>query len=318
MPSTQARADAANPPADAAMPAVGVVLATHNRPELMRRALRSIVEQEYAGRIEVVVVFDRSTPEADLVRDDGRRVVTVCENARTPGLAGARNTGITALDTEFVAFCDDDDMWEPTKLHRQVGALRTRGGEFASTAMLVEYGDHRSQRLAGSATIRYGDLLRSRMAMVHSSSFLARRSALTDGIGLVDETIPQSMCEDWDLLLRAARRRPVVHVDEPLIVVRWGESYFNERWEVKNTAHQWMLAHHPDILTSRVGAGRVFGQLAFGSAALGHRRDAARWAVRALRSHLLEPRAVLALLVAARVVSAETVMRALQKRGHGI
>lgn len=318
MPNGDAVGEAARTPADARMPDVGVVLATHNRPQLMRRALESILAQTYDGRIEVVVVFDRSAPDESLAQDGGDRVVTVCENTRTPGLAGARNTGIMALRTPLVAFCDDDDSWTPHKLSRQVAALQDTEAEFASTAMLVEYGDHRSERLAGSTSIRYADLLRSRMAMVHSSSFLIRRTALVDGIGLVDETIPESMCEDWDLLLRATKRHPVVHVDEPLIVVQWGESYFNERWSVKNTAHEWMLEHHPDILSSRVGAGRVYGQLAFGNAALGNRRESLRWAVRALRTHLLEPRAVLALLVAARVVSDETVMRALQKRGHGI
>ncbi len=60
------------------------------------------------------------------------------------------------------------------------------------------------------------------MVMVHSSTYLARRDALTDGIGLVDETIPGSQNEDWDLALRAARRAPIAEVDQPLVRVRWG------------------------------------------------------------------------------------------------
>ena len=79
-----------------------------------------------------------------------------------------------------------------------------------------------------------------------------------------------------------------------------------------------MLAHHPDIRTSRIGAARVYGQIAYGHAALGHRKEAARWAARTLRTHVREPRAVLALAVAAGVVSDERVQRELNKRGHGI
>ena len=45
--------------------------------------------------------------------------------------------------------------------------------------------------------------------MVHSSTYLVWRGALLDGIGLVDETIPGSQNEDWDLALRAARRHPI-------------------------------------------------------------------------------------------------------------
>ncbi|WP_253905213.1 glycosyltransferase family 2 protein [Arthrobacter sp. H14] len=312
--------EAAQPLPGANEPAVGVVLATHNRPELMRRALDSILAQEYAGALTVIVVHDRCEVDYDLVREDPRRRVIVMENCRTPGLAGARNTGVLQLDTELIAFCDDDDQWLPTKLRRQVAAMLAQPlAEFASTAMVVDYGDHATVRLAGSDSVCYEDLLRSRMAMVHSSSFLMRRAALCNGIGLVDETIPNSMCEDWDLLLRAAERRPIVHVDQPLIRVQWGgSSYFYQQWEVKNTAHLWMLERHRNILTSRVGTGRVYGQLAFGNAALGQRRAAAQWAVKSLRANWREPRAFLALAVAARIVSDGRVVDQLQRRGRGI
>ncbi len=300
-------------------PHVGVVLVTHNRPELMRRALHSILAQDYAGAITVHLVHDRCMLDPTLARDDPFRAVRVLHNTRTPGLAGARNTGILSAGSPLVAFCDDDDSWLPAKLTLQTAALlRAPGAAFASTAMVVDYGAHTAVRLAGAETIEHADLLRSRMSMVHSSSFLADRQALLR-IGMVDETIPNSMCEDWDLLLRASRERAIVHVDLPLVRVHWGRSsYFYQQWGVKNIAHLWMLDHHPDILSSAVGAGRVFGQLAFGHAALGQRRSALRWAGRSIRANWREPRAVLALAVAAGVVSDKRVLDSLQRRGHGI
>ena len=301
-------------------PAVGVVIPTRDRPELVRRAIDAAVGQDYPGRVEVVVVFDGTEPDDTLERSSERRAVRVIRNGRSAGLGGSRNTGILALDTELVAFCDDDDRWRPGKLAAQVAALRADpAAEAVSTAMEVEYGDSSAIRRAGAGQVAYPDLLRSRMAMVHSSSLLFRRDALIDGIGLVSETIPGGMCEDWDLLLRTARRHPMVHVDEPLVQVLWGaSSYFAQRWALKNEAHEWMLEHHPDIRTSRVGAARVYGQIAYGHAALGHRREAARWAARTLRAHPREPRAVLALAVAAGVVYDRRVQAALNKRGHGI
>ncbi len=301
-------------------PHVGVVLVTHRRPELMREALASILGQDYPGPITVVVVHDKCEPDTSLEQDLEQRRVLVVANSRTPGLAGARNTGILVLDAEFVAFCDDDDTWLPGKLARQVASLQASpDAEFCSTSMLVDYGASTSVRLAGKTQVTYRDLLRSRMAMVHSSSFVVRRQALVERIGLVDEDIPNSMCEDWDLLLRAARRRPLVHVDEPLIRVRWGgSSYFYQQWEIKNRAHLWMLEHHRDILDSRVGRGRVYGQLAFGHAALGQRRAAVEWARRSLLSNWREPRAVLALAVAARLVTDHRVVDRLQRQGRGI
>ena len=62
--------------------------------------------------------------------------------------------------------------------------------------------------------VTHADLLQSRMAMLHSSTFLIRRASLLDGIGLVNEAAPQSQNEDWDLLLRASARRDIVHVDD--------------------------------------------------------------------------------------------------------
>jgi glycosyltransferase involved in cell wall biosynthesis len=298
---------------------VGVVVATHNRPELMRRALESIFAQEYAGRIDVALVFDRSEPDHSLERDDARHRVRVMTNARTPGLAGARNTGILSLDTEVVAFCDDDDMWLPVKLEKQLARLHEHPtAEFVTTAMLVDYAGRQSVRVAGKAEVTITDLARSRMAMLHSSSFLFRRAAMLDGFGLVNEELPRSMSEDWDLLLRAARSQPIQHVDEPLVQIQWGQSsYFNDAWRDKNEAHSWLLANFPEIQRDRVGAALQYGKLAFGHAVLGERREACRYAWRASRTNWREPRGLLALGVAGGV-SGAWIQRVLNERGHGI
>lgn len=298
---------------------VGVVLVTHNRPELMRKTLASILAQEYAGDIQVVIVFDRSEPDTSLVQDDPHRSVRVMANSRTPGLAGGRNTGILELSTELIAFCDDDDTWAPTKLTRQVERLHEQpDAEFVTTAMRVIWGDTSTIRVADRSEVTITDLARSRMAMLHSSSFLFRKSAMVDGFGLVDETLPRSMAEDWDLLIRAARRRPIQHVDEPLIDVLWGQtSYFNDAWHDKNVAHQMLLDQHPEIRADKIGAGLQYGKLTFGHAAVGERRQALHYARRGFRTNWKEPRTVLGLLVVAGVPP-EWIQRKLNERGRGI
>lgn len=301
-------------------PSVGVVIPTRDRPELLRRTIAAVVNQEYAGTVTTIVVHDQSEPDQGVTSDDPRRPVEVVTNVRKPGLSGARNTGIDQLDTDLVAFCDDDDVWLPGKLAAQVERLNdTPGSEFCACAMEVEFRDTRSVRTAGTDTVTYDQLLRSRMAMLHSSTFLAQRDVLIDGIGLVAEDAPGSMCEDWDLLLRASKRQPIVMVDEPLVHVLWGRtSFFAQRWETKIAAHEWILERHPDITMSRVGAARVYGQLAFSHAALRHGRGTMRWAWRSLRSNWREPRGLLALAVASRLVSAEKVLAILHRRGRGV
>jgi glycosyltransferase involved in cell wall biosynthesis len=303
--------------ASTAWPSVGVVVPTRDRPERLRTALGAITGQDYPGQLSVVVVFDRSEPDLSLA--EGARI-QVRANDRTPGLAGARNCGILALDTDLVAFCDDDDEWLPGKLTSQVRALlASPGAEFASCGIAVRSAGRTSYRTVGRPEVTYPDLLRSRMMMVHSSTYLAARSALLDGIGILDESIPASQNEDWDLALRAARRRPIVNVDQPLVQVTWGAgSHYAQHWESKVAGLKWMLAHHPDITATRLGAGRVYAQIAFGYACLGQRLESGRWAARAIRSNWHERRIPFVVAVASGAISGERVLRALNSRGHGI
>jgi glycosyltransferase involved in cell wall biosynthesis len=298
-------------------PSVGVVLPTHNRPQALRAAVSSVLGQDYPGDIQAVVVHDRSDVDRSLADDDRMRILG---NTRTPGLAGARNTGVMALDTDLVAFCDDDDEWLQGKLRAQVAALQDEPtAEFASCGIMVDFEGQPSVRLAGGDRITYGDLLRSRMVMVHSSTYLAWRVKLIDGIGLVDESIPGDQNEDWDLALRSARRHPIVYVDRPLVRVIWGStSYFAQEWQTKIDGLLWMLDHHPDLRRTQVGAARVYAQIAFFYACLGSRGEAWRWTRRALRNNWHERRVPFAVAVAAGFVSGETVLRRLHARGHGI
>ncbi|RSN08466.1 glycosyl transferase [Nonomuraea sp. WAC 01424] len=288
-----------------APPSVGVVIPTRgDRPGPLREAVAAVLAQDYPGRIAVVVVADGG--------DAGEPGVPVLANCRTPGLPGARNTGVEALDTDLVAFCDDDDLWLPGKLAAQVRALG--GGEFASCAIEVEHGRRRVVRLAGSDTVTVADLVRSRMVMVHSSTFLFRR-----GVLWADESAPGGQNEDWDLALRAARRQPITYVDRPLVRVRWGgSSHYAARWADRIAGLDWMLDRHPELALDRRGAARVYGQLAFAHAALGRRREAVRWAWRTLGARPGEPRAPIALAVAAGLVPAATVLGLLHGRGRGI
>jgi glycosyltransferase involved in cell wall biosynthesis len=301
-------------------PAVTVVIPTRDRPVLLRQAIAAIAAQDYKGSIDVIVVHDGTEPDFTLVAESTPLPLRVITNDRTPGLAGARNTGILAAGSPWVAFCDDDDTWAPDKLSRQLAALRASdGADFCSCSIRVSFDGTSSDRLAGKDTITHDDLVRSRMAMVHSSTFVVAREALLGPIGLLDETIPGSQNEDWDLLLRASSRQPIVHVDSPLVEVLWGRtSYFGRQWQTKIDSLQWMLDRHPAIGTSGRGAARVYGQLAFACAVSGQRRRAVSWAGRSLRCRWREPRAFIALAVAAGLVSGEAVLARLHRHGHGI
>jgi len=286
--------------------------------ELLRTALRSVVDQDYPGPIEILVIFDQSEPVMPIAGPlPPGRLLRALANTRTPGLAGARNTGILAAAGDVVALCDDDDRWLPAKLSQQVRLMTRASHDFVASGIRVRYADHVVERIPPSE-VRIGELARKRHTALHPSTFVFRR-ALVAEVGLVDEEIPGSYGEDYDLLLRAARLRPVAAVQEPLAEVLWhSQSFFTERWQTITEALQYLLSKHPELQADPAGRARIGGQMAFAAAALTRRREACSLSWRALRSNPAERRAYLALAVAAGLVPASSIVRAANRRGHGI
>jgi glycosyltransferase involved in cell wall biosynthesis len=306
--------------------AVEVVISTlGTRPGMLAEAIESVRAQDYDGPLSLVVVLDGVNLEnavglgigAGSPADDWSIPVRTLENYHSPGLAGSRNSGVETSNADIVAFLDDDDWWLPTKLSRQLARMEEDDADFATTAMQVVFRGKKTVRLARTSEVTHEQLVESRMAMLHSSSFLARRAALID-VGLVDESAPQSQNEDWDLLLRVSRRRPITHLDEPLVSIRWGTtSLFARAWESKIAAGRWIAEKHPEIKQSRVGYARLLGQIGFAQAALGQRRIAFKTARASSRLRRCEPRAYLAMAVAGGI-SPALILKVLHKRGHGI
>lgn len=303
-----------------AQPSVCVVIPTHGRPEEVRRAIASVQAQDYDGDVEVVIVHDGEEPDSALVTAGSRRPVRVMRNNRYPGLAGSRNSGILASSADLVAFCDDDDYWEPSKLRRQVEVLADEpGAAVVSCSIIVEYQGRSTPRTAGVDRVTHAMLVRSRMAMLHSSTLLFTRSSLLGQLGLINEEIPGSQNEDWDILLRAAALRPILHVDDPLVHVVWGRaSFFSRRWDTKIASSIWMLEHHPQVAADPVAAARLMGQIAFAHACSGNRRQAWLWSARVSRKRLVQPRWILASAVAVWPRSGELVLGMLHRVGRGV
>ena len=303
-------------------PSVSVVIATRDRPELLRRAIGSVLAQAYPGRIECVVVFDQA-PTFDLgdvaPADGGDRTLRVIDNRRTPGLAGARNAGADRAFGDLLAFCDDDDEWLPGKLAHQVAALEASGADVSVTGIEIATRDRRIARVPADDRVSRALMLRSRATEVHPSTVVVRREAFHGSIGPVDEAIPGSYGEDYEWLLRAVTVRDLVAVREPLVLVhRTGDSFFAARWQTIADAITYLTAKHPDLLVDRRNAARLYGRLAFAQAALGRGADARGWAWRSIRRRPLERRPYLALAVVARLVRAETVEAWANRSGRGV
>lgn len=103
------------------MPRVSVIIPTYNRPALLRETLRSVSNQTFTD-FEIIVVDDGSTVAGveDVCREFAKCRYFRQENM---GRSSARNRGIKEARGELIAFLDDDDLWKPEKLARQVEFL---------------------------------------------------------------------------------------------------------------------------------------------------------------------------------------------------
>ncbi|MGH9324466.1 MAG: glycosyltransferase family 2 protein [Vicinamibacteria bacterium] len=194
---------------------VSVVIPTHNRRDLVCRAIRSVLAQTRAPG-EILVVDDGSTDDTatHLSREHPEVVVLVQENR---GVSAARNRGILASRGSLIAFLDSDDEWLERKLERQLEAMDSspdiplchteeiwirRGRRVNPMKKHQKFGGHIFERALPRCVIS-------------PSSALAHRR-LFEEAGLFDESLPA--CEDYDLWLRVTARFAVLFVDEPLIV----------------------------------------------------------------------------------------------------
>ena len=305
----------------ASPPTVTVIIATRGRPELTR-AVDAVVGHDYEGALDVLVVFDHCEPDHGLAQDgtDGDRRVQVLVNERTPGLAGGRNTGLLRATGDLVAFCDDDDEWRPGKLTAQVAALDALPGSRVATAGIeIHYGKRRKVRVPVSAQMTFEGFLHDRQTEAHPSTFLFDRRFLLDDVGLVDEDLPGSLAEDYDLLLRVSQHGPIAVASGPYATIHWGEaSFFSRRWQMTFDALDHLLGKYPEFAMHPRALARIRGQQAFALAALGDRVRARRLARHALELRVTEKRAYVALLVSTGLVSGERAMKMANWFGRGI
>jgi exopolysaccharide biosynthesis WecB/TagA/CpsF family protein len=319
----QRQASAAGPDVVAAplrQPAITVVVPTRDRPELLQRAVASILAQTYEGPIHVVVVFDGTqTCMLPTPRRPGLRL-SALQTTRQSGPAAARNLGFHHTTDPLVAFCDDDDVWAPTKLARQVQVLDEQPAAVACvTASVFDQGSRSRVRRLRAQALALDELARNRCAAAHTSSFLIRRGDWTAGPGPFDESLPDSYGEDWDVLLRAAHVHPVAVVDEPLVRIEvGGESFYRRNWAARAEGLEALIATHPDLAAHSGAAAHVYSQLALAEAARGRRPEARAWLQQARKRRALAPPVAVATLAVSGLVSPERLLAALSLVGRSL
>jgi glycosyltransferase involved in cell wall biosynthesis len=193
---------------------VTVVIPTFDRWHSLARALSTALAQQ-GVELQVVVVDDGSPLAAPAWLTATPRVRVERLPARR-GVAAARNAGIACARTPWVAFLDDDDLWAPDKLRRQLDAAVTASAAFAYAAGVAVDGDLRPLRtLPAPPTAGLEEELLRRNVMPAGGSNVVARAELVQSVGGFDERFEH--LDDWDMWIRLARSARAARCDEILV-----------------------------------------------------------------------------------------------------
>lgn len=202
---------------------LSIVLTTHNRVDLLPQGVETVLSQGFSN-FELLIVDDGSTDSTrevlpQITAKDNRIRVVSHEHSR--GLSAARNTGIREACGDALAFLDDDDLWYPDKLKRQVHLLNkspdTCGLIYcwfeyfsASTGQVIEV---RKPSLSGEVFAKTIE----RQPLGNGSTFLIPKHVFNSVSGF-DETLKRGI--DGDFVRRLARQFNVNFVPETLARLR--------------------------------------------------------------------------------------------------
>jgi GT2 family glycosyltransferase len=179
-----------------------IVIPSYNRPEQLRRCLRSLALLNDRN-FNIVVVDDGSTePLSNVCAEFGDRVHYVRQVNRGP--ASARNTGVGSTSAEFIAFTDDDCQphaeWL-TSLRAAHGGRQERlvGGKVVNALQGNRYSE--ASQLLVDFLYSYYDAGTGSSPFFASNNLACSRLAF-ERMGGFDESFPLAAAEDRDFGMR--------------------------------------------------------------------------------------------------------------------
>jgi glycosyltransferase involved in cell wall biosynthesis len=198
---------------------VSVVVPTRNRSELLAVTLRSVLRQRDVD-LEVLVVDEASTDgtPAMLAALADPRVRTIRHDVPR-GVSTARNQGAAEARGEWVAFTDDDDVWAPDKLDRQLGAAEAAGRDWAYAGSVnIADGFHVVHGVPPLPPEQVAAALPHYNAVPGGGSNVVVRREILRRVGPFDVRLLNT--EDWEMWIRLAETGLPAWVRSPLVARR--------------------------------------------------------------------------------------------------
>jgi len=240
-------------------PLVSVIVRTKDRPDFLKRALKSIADQNYRP-LEVVLVNDGGSgldidELGSLLIDIPLNYIRLESNR---GRAFAGNTGIKNAKGEYICFLDDDDEYYPEHISTLVSVATQSGYKIAyADAVKVRRGfdavtgqiEEQELEIFSSYDFSYIDLITENY--VPLTTILFTRRILLES-GCFDEEF--ELYEDWDLLLRITDKYPPFHIPKTTVkYIFWDKMYQISQDESKRYKYYNMIFNkHKDKFNADV------------------------------------------------------------------
>lgn len=230
---------------------VSIIIPTCNGGWITSRAIESCLRQDYAD-IEVIVVNDKGSELGLKFADPRVRVVNgelTSKQFLGYGSSGySRNIGLRAAQGAYVAFLDDDDLFFPWKISRQLSLMKIHGARVSCTNAYIgvlpfyipflasDFTDYYSEKL-GDALSSLGENeiplflkkhhLRKHNFVITSSVLMER--GLLEGVGGFNNIANGGQIingvvafEDWDAWLRVVEYNDFLYVNIPMLYYKRG------------------------------------------------------------------------------------------------
>jgi glycosyltransferase involved in cell wall biosynthesis len=232
-------------------PSISVIVTHHDRPDVIGDAMESVLKQTLTPS-EIILVDDCSTPENRAKLNEFTTFANIVDTPANLGSGGSRNFGAIFAKSEWLCFLDDDDLYLPDKLERQVRYLATHPSvEALGGALIMESPEGEREHWGANDTgkIRLADALNYTASM--SQALMIKRDFFRDLGGFS----PVRRCmDDREFGIRlVASGREVHFLGEPLFLYRIDNRFKRFKWKQMLDGELTALKMHDDLVRRELG-----------------------------------------------------------------